>query len=201
MKARQDMYKQCKTERSEARQRLIENTLFDMMRHGSYDDITVTELCDVLKMPRKAFYRYFDDKDSALRALIAHTLEDYVKTPVDTTGPRYLSKELSAFFNFWIEKRELLEALDRNGRLTEIMTLSLEFPLDTVVSLDKLLPNEEPAMRDKIYRFAIGGLISIVIEWFRDDFATPVDEITRLAVRVLTKPPFPILTQFGMTDF
>lgn len=194
------MYKQCKTERSEARQRLIENTLFEMMKRTSYDDITVTELCEELKMPRKAFYRYFDDKDSALHALIAHTLASYAQQPVDTSAPRYLHKELSEFFVFWISKRDLLAVLDKNGRLTEILTLSLEFPLNTIVSMDKLLPDEDPAMKDKVYRFAIGGLISIMLEWYRDGFSTSIDDITKLAVRVLTKPPFPGLSQFGMAD-
>lgn len=194
------MYKECKTERSAARQRLIENTLLDMMRRKPYDEITVTDICLELNMPRKAFYRYFDDKDSTLRGMIAHTLNEFRSAPTDMSEPRYLKKEISAFFMFWYNHRELMTVLDKNGRLSEIMDLSLSFPLETIVSMKKLLPDEEDGMREKIYRFAIGGLISIVFEWFRDDFRMPIDDVARLAVRVLTKPPFPTLTQFGMRD-
>ncbi|MBR7117116.1 MAG: TetR/AcrR family transcriptional regulator [Clostridia bacterium] len=194
------MFKECKTERSAKRQRLIENTLFDMMKRRSYDDITVTDLCEELKMPRKAFYRYFDSKDCALQGLIVHTLPEYAKEQTPIAGQRVLRNELMGFFEFWKKRHELLEVLDRNGKISIVMECCLSFPVETFVSIERILPDEEPAMRDKIYRFAIGGLISIVIEWYREGFKEPASEIARLAVRVLTKPPFPALSRMGMSD-
>ena len=194
------MYKECKTERSEARQRLIGRTLLEMMKRRAYDDITVTDLCNELKMPRKAFYRYFDDKESALDCMIAQTLAAFPMSQTGAQSPRFLHKELESFFEFWLYNRELIEILDKNGKLTKIMDMSLRFPLETVVSMEKLLPGEEEAMRERIYRFAISGLISIVIDWYREGFRSPAADIARIAVRLLTKAPFPTLTQFGMLD-
>ena len=54
------MYKLCKTEQSVRRQREIENCLFDILKEKKYDEITITELCERMNIPRKAFYRYFD---------------------------------------------------------------------------------------------------------------------------------------------
>ena len=71
------MYKLCKTEQSATRQRAIENRLFDLLKQKSYEDITVTELCLEMSMPRKAFYRYFDSKEDTLCGLIDHTMSDY----------------------------------------------------------------------------------------------------------------------------
>lgn len=193
------MYKECKTERSEARQRLIGSTLLAMMDRRPYDDITVTDLCDELHMPRKAFYRYFDDKDSALDCAIAQTLAEFPMSQ-NSAAPRLLRRELESFFEFWLQRRELITVLDKNGKLTKIMDMSLRFPLETVVSMNKLLPDEEEHMREKIYRFAISGLISLVIDWYREDFRSPASEVSRIAIRLLTKAPFPNLTQFGMID-
>jgi AcrR family transcriptional regulator len=69
------MYKMCKTEKSASRQRLIEQTLLELMKREPYDAITITSLCSELKMPRKAFYRYFDSKETALRANRSQELE------------------------------------------------------------------------------------------------------------------------------
>ena len=194
------MYKQCKTERSEARQRLIADTLLDAMRSRPYEDISVTDICDALNMPRKAFYRYFDDKESALDCLIARTLAEFPNEQVITHAPRLLHKEIEGFFDFWLRRRDLLAILDRNGKISKIIELSLRFPLESVVPMQRLLPDDEESMRERIYRFAIGGLISIVIDWYREGFKEPSADIARLAVRILTKPPFPSLKQFGMED-
>ena len=194
------MYKDCKTERSIERQKLIEKTLFEEMKRRPYEDITVTDLCVVLNMPRKAFYRYFDDKESALDCMIARTLRDFPNEQVITHGPRLLHRELEGFFEFWLRRRELLEVLDKNGKITKIMEHSLSFPLEIMVPMQRLLPDDTDWMRERIYRFAIGGLVSIVIDWYRDGFKEPAEEVARLAVRILTKPPFPTLKQFGMSD-
>ena len=68
------MYKICKTDQSAARQREIELGLLSMMLEQPFESITISDLCDRLCIPRKAFYRYFSGKDGALFALIDHTM-------------------------------------------------------------------------------------------------------------------------------
>ena len=71
------MYKICKTEQSSQRQRQIEQGLFQLMRIMRYEDISISDLCEKLQIPRKTFYRYFSGKDGALYALIDHILIDF----------------------------------------------------------------------------------------------------------------------------
>ncbi len=195
------MYKMCKTEKSANRQRLIEQALLELMKREPYDAITITRLCDELKMPRKAFYRYFDSKETALRALIEHTLAEFHGERPDRGSLRSLHKELEAFFVFWQDRRELLTVLDRNGLIGTVLQASVNFPVDNMVSLKRLLPDEESDdMRVMIFKFAIGGLVSIMLEWYREGFGSAVTDIARRAVRILSKPPFPNLDKLGMTD-
>ena len=72
-----DMYKLCKTEQSAKRQREIEMALLNLMSKKSYSEISITELCKNLGMPRKTFYRYFESKEDTLYALIEHTMNEY----------------------------------------------------------------------------------------------------------------------------
>ena len=67
------MFKECKTERSAKRQRLIENTLFDMMKRRSYDDITVTDLCTRCHPDLFWSHRKTGDARGSLAAFIALT--------------------------------------------------------------------------------------------------------------------------------
>ena len=54
------MYKICKTKQSADRQRYISDVLFKMLLRHSIDEISISSLCQKAKIPRKAFYRYFD---------------------------------------------------------------------------------------------------------------------------------------------
>lgn len=45
-----------------------------MMKYKQFEEISVSDLCDRLHIPRKSFYRYFSSKEGALHALL-----DFVK--------------------------------------------------------------------------------------------------------------------------
>ena len=62
------MYKMCKTEQSAQRQHLLEQGLLKAMLTHHYDEISVSDLCQSIGIPRKSFYRYFSGKDGALHA-------------------------------------------------------------------------------------------------------------------------------------
>ena len=119
------MYKLCKTEQSAKRQREIEGALFGLLMKKSYSDITVTEICDVLSMPRKAFYRYFDSKDDTLYALIEHTMAEYndFSASLDESKVRTLKREIEKYFAFWKDHKLLLDALYKSSELGEEVKL------------------------------------------------------------------------------
>ena len=50
-----------------------EQGLLAMMEHRSFEEISVSDLCERMGIPRKSFYRYFSSKDGALMALLDHT--------------------------------------------------------------------------------------------------------------------------------
>ncbi len=194
------MYKLCKTERSAKRQREIEQALFDLMTQQHYEDITVTKLCASIVMPRKAFYRYFDSKDDALLALIEHTMLDYQREYGNNYSPifpRSLRTELAQFFAFWKKRRLLLETLDRNHLTGVLMQCILKFPIQDPSLTEKFLPHDSEWARPHIFGFAISGLSTMMIEWYRNGFETDIDRMATLACRMLTRPLFPDLDALG----
>ncbi len=193
------MYKLCKTEQSAKRQREIESALFELMKKRSYDNLTVTELCDELGMPRKTFYRYFDCKDDALFALIEHTLAEYMGfSAVSLGSPRTLEHELERFFLFWQHKKDFLDAFAKNGMLTRIAESALKFPLSEAISVSRFLPDEDEVTRKKIFEFTICGLISLIIEWYNNGFDMAVEDMARLTCRMISQPLFPNLDKLDI---
>ena len=91
------MYKLCKTEQSAQRQRQLEEGLLAAMRTKRYEEITISDLCDQMGIPRKSFYRYFSGKDGALHALIDHALLDY-----ESFTAEFLKKSLPSIVHFTI---------------------------------------------------------------------------------------------------
>ena len=183
------MYKLCKTEQSARRQRQLEQGLLEMMQHVRYEEISVSDLCDHLEVPRKSFYRYFSSKDGALYALLDHTMMEFFETSVGSSGtvPGTQIGDLDRYFVFWRQHGALIDALQRNslaGILVErAMSLALRERLMPGYLQDKSADVQQLAMA-----FSVCGLISMVLQWYNQGFRMPAEEMTKIAVSILTKP-------------
>ena len=194
------MYKLCKTEESARRQRSVENALLELMSKKSYYEISITELCEKLAMPRKTFYRYFDSKEDALYALIEHTMSEYQSFPASPgqDGVRTLASEIENYYKFWICHKPLLDVLSKNNMLEKILEVSVSFPVKDMVSLQKFLPDDSEWAREKIFKFAVCGLCFQMIDWYKSGFKTSISDMARISCRTLSKPLFPNLEQLGI---
>ena len=187
------MYKLCKTEDSAKRQRKIELSLLDCMNIKDYEAITVNEICEYAEIPRKAFYRYFDNKESALNALITHTMQEYQYYPRDETKNRTLISDLDSFFKFWIEHKDFLDALARNGLNGLLMEHAISYSQTDKAILQKFLPDEDEDMQKSILRFAICGLMSAMMSWHAAGCKEKTTDMAKTMCRMFAKPLFPTL--------
>ena len=193
------MYKLCKTEQSAKRQKEIEKALLEAMEKKSYGDITITELCDNLEMPRKAFYRYFESKEDALYGLIEHTMSEYQSfSAVGGERVKKLRKEIEQYYLFWFQNKRLLDVLDKNNMLGKLIEVSVNFPVNDMVSMKKFLPDDSDLIREKIFKFAVCGLVFQMIDWYRDGFKMNVADVAMISCRILSKPLFPNLDKLGI---
>lgn len=180
------MYKICKTDQSLARQRHIELELLSMLTEIPFDEISVSDLCNRMDIPRKAFYRYFSSKEGALFALIDHTLLEFYADGLRVGGGGAVG-DLENFFLFWHSHRRLLDALDKShlaGMLIERATL--------LSQKEKLMPRKILAMDSELQgiamTFSISGLMAMVFQWYHQGFKITPQEITKIALDMLTRP-------------
>jgi hypothetical protein len=168
------------------------------MKVKRYEDITITEICETLKMPRKAFYRYFDSKDDAVHALIEHKMIEYEGFSQKNTGANItIKKEIENFFLFWYKNRDMIEVLDKNELLSMLFMKALSFPIKDFISISKYLPNDSDWAKDRIFEFAVCGLMFEAMSWYREGFKTNVSDIVDVSFRILSQPLFPNLSKYG----
>ena len=158
------MYKLCKTEQSAQRQRQLEEGLLKVMGNTSYDEISVSDLCQQMEIPRKSFYRYFTSKDGALHALIDHTLMEFEAFDelYKVGEKRTLQRDLEKFFLFWIRRKPLLDALQRSSLSGALIERAINYALTDVVFPGKFLPGETRQMQNHVVMFSVCGLMSMM---------------------------------------
>ena len=192
------MYKICKSEQSAARQRQLEQGLLDMMSQKRFEEITVSELCDYLQIPRKSFYRYFSSKDGALHALIDHTILDYESFNVVYTGGerRTPERELQQFFQFWVEHKPLLDALAKSGMSGTLVERAMGYSISEPMVSNRFLQDDTMYMRQQVMLFCISGLMTMVLTWHHDGYPHSAEQMAQIAARLVTQPLFPNLQSF-----
>ncbi len=185
------MYKQCQTESSAVRQRELEQGLLKVMLRQNYEDISVSDLCRELQVPRKAFYRYFSGKDGALHALIDHALMDYnaaaaVDQPGEMQKPvQYMEK----IFVYWFRQKRLLDALEKSGLSGILVQRAVDYTtkMDTI---PRFMEIPDRRLREYGTMFMVCGLMTMIVRWHHDGFSERADEMARLAMDLFMQPLF-----------
>lgn len=186
------MYKKCATETSAARQRQLEQGLLAAMSKRRYEEITVSDLCQELGIPRKSFYRYFSGKEGALHALIDHTILEFESEE----APRLRGREdvfregITSFIRFWQKQKPLLDALHRSGMSGILIERIIVYAVEDVTDTLWYLMPDMKQWKTQASMFAACGLMSLVVQWHHEGYAMDVEEMSRLATQLLTGPIF-----------
>lgn len=179
------MYKICHTEASSLRQREMELQLLQAMRLQPYDKITLTELCRMIQVPRKTFYRYFPTKDDCLLSLIDHTLSDCNDLALrGWNGNSQLNREsVLHFFRYWLEHRDFLDVIKEN----QLRYLLLE---RTSVIVDRMKESGSKGSfaRDQVEYFIAHGLMETVLRWHSCGFPAAPEEMAEALDPILDSP-------------
>ena len=181
------MYKLCKTEQSTQRQRQLERGLLQLMQVKRYEEISISDLCERMQIPRKSFYRYFSSKDGALFALLDHTMLDFYEGGFHSPNAGTAMGDLDRFFVFWYEKRELLDALQRSGLSGILVERATE-----LARRERMMPDRMKKWtahhQELALSFALCGLMSMILQWHHQGYPITPAEMTGIAASMLTKP-------------
>lgn len=185
------MYKLCKTEQSAQRQRQLEEGLLNAMLVQQYEDISISDLCDQMGIPRKSFYRYFASKDGALHALIDHRLMEYEtrKGPAKLGGKNGVYLDLPWFFEFWKDQKSLLDALARSNLTGILVARSIAYSKqEQLMEFGSRQYLGDRDYHDSAILFAVCGLMTLVIQWHQDGYRQTPAEMAEITYKIMSYP-------------
>ena len=184
------MYKLCKNDKSQQRQRELEQGLLRAMLHRQYEDISVSDLCRELQVPRKSFYRYFTGKDGCLHALIDHAMMDMEllitrDVPESTEDPLGYMRFV---FAYWKGQKQLLDALRYSSISGLLVQRAMEYAKETELWPIFMRTPAEQQRRNFTMLFTVCGLMTIITQWHQDGFGESVEEMAEIALRLVSEP-------------
>ena len=185
------MYKQCRTEQSAARQRQLEQGLLQVMLKRQYEEISVSDLCAEIGVPRKAFYRYFSGKDGALFSMIDRALMDFEihSTSRELFEPETPRDYMEQVFVYWKEHQELLDALKKSNLCGLLIQRALDFSRN-IDTIPRFMLITDRRLREYGTMFMVCGLMTMIVQWHDDGFSKSTSEMAELTMQLLTQPLF-----------
>ncbi len=188
------MYKICKTEQSARRQQEIEEGLLTLMLTKRYEEITVSDLCKKLSLPRKSFYRYFGSKEDVLFGLLDRRLMGYEtqNSSDSAAASRGIVLDLNWFFEFWLTQKDLLDALEFSG-LSGILVQRAIHNSRRAEIFDFAPENYSRVDVEMSTGFIVCGLMTIVLDWHHQGYRQQPREMADTAYRMLSRPLIPNL--------
>ena len=164
------MYKLCKTEQSSQRQRQLEQGLLLAMKNKRYEEVTISDLCEQMQIPRKSFYRYFDSKEGCLFALLDHTI---------MTGASYYMPEGSLDLSgidfciriceYWQNQTQLLNALEKNSLSLQLLQRIVRYALTEESAYTRYLGIPQDHVMEHIV-YNVGGLMGLILTWHHEGY-------------------------------
>ncbi|MBQ7130580.1 MAG: TetR/AcrR family transcriptional regulator [Oscillospiraceae bacterium] len=177
------MAKDCTTEKTAQRQEWIENALLELMLETTFDQITVTHLCRRLGLGRRSFYRYFSDLEDVLDSAMNRLFQQMAIT---NRMPEL--EEIRDNYRFWLERRNVLDALNRSGMLDRLFVYLLRYS-DPDIIRNYLNPQaQNTGLIREAGMFAIGGSMALIISWYEGGFVKSPEEMANIVYQMLYQP-------------
>lgn len=183
------VYKQCKTEQASRRQRQLEQGLLEAMLQQRFEEISVSDLCEKMQVPRKTFYRYFEGKEGALYALIDHALQNYelyVTPRMDQDSSVLAYIEL--IFHYWWVRKDLLDCLEKSGLEGVLVQRAILRANEEISRPIRFLDQHMIGEQMNRNMFIVCGIMSMVLQWHHEGYSESVEQMALTARKLLSEP-------------
>ena len=104
---------------------------------------------------------------------------------------RSLQGDLERFFQFWVQHKPLLDALERSSLSGILIERSIRYSVSEGVFPARFLPDEPAHLRQHVVMFGVCGLMTMMLQWHQSGYTQSIPDMAKVAVRLLTQPLFP----------
>lgn len=171
------------------RQRQIEDCLYENLQHRPYPSVSVSDLCHQLGLSRKSFYNYYPDKGACFQAIINRKIQSCMlhltSIPADSHGNR---DAIVAFLSFCREEKTFFDIITRNNLVVPMMDQIIRYLRDEDKVVMGLLNTD--LLKNDMYILSgyVAVNVTFVLQWYLENYATPLDEMVCKYQRLLHEP-------------
>ena len=160
---------------------LIYNTLIELMKDKTFEEITVSAICNKALINRSTFYSHYEDKYDLLVDFI-NSLKDEFVTELNKNSSNLNTKEyyielIKIFLNHIEDRKEMYTSImihNRNSIMMDILLNVVNNDLLKKMSKDEF---KSSIPDDIIVKFYLGGVINLGVEWLKDNTKYSKEEI------------------------
>lgn len=162
--------------------KLIYQTLLDLMKEKTFEEIKVSDICSKAMINRSTFYAHYEDKYellvdflSNLKEEFAHELNENCKENLSIR--EYYIRLISLFLDHIDSKRDVYNSIIVNNRSSIMMDILLSVVNDDILKRFKENDINLKVPTEVISKFYLGGVINIGMEWLSNSNKYTKEEI------------------------
>ncbi len=162
--------------------KLIYQTLLELMKEKTFEEIKVSDICSKAMINRSTFYAHYEDKYellvdflSNLKEEFSHELNESCKENLSIR--EYYIKLISLFLDHIDSKRDVYNSIMVNNRSSIMMDILLSVVNDDILKRFKENDINLKVPTEVISKFYLGGVINIGMEWLSNSNKYTKEEI------------------------
>ena len=129
--------------------------------------------------------------------MIDHVLMDYdlySSAKIEQCTPLQF---MELVFSYWLDQKLVLDALARSGRSGLLIQRAISRALEETSRPLRFLTSELRMEQKHVTMFLVCGLMSMVVQWHHEGYPDSVQQMAKIALRLLTQPLVPDLEPIG----
>ena len=162
--------------------KLMYQTLLELMKEKTFEEIKVSDICSKAMINRSTFYAHYEDKYellvdflSNLKEEFAHELNESCKENLSIR--EYYIRLISLFLDHIDSKRDVYNSIMVNNRSSIMMDILLSVVNDDILKRFKENDINLKVPTEVISKFYLGGVINIGMEWLSNSNKYTKEEI------------------------
>lgn len=162
--------------------KLIYQTLLDLMKEKTFEEIKVSDICSKAMINRSTFYAHYEDKYELLIDFLSNLKEEFARKLNESCKENlsireYYIRLISLFLDHIDSKRDVYNSIMVNNRSSIMMDILLSVVNDDILKRFKENDINLKVPTEVISKFYLGGVINIGMEWLSNSNKYTKEEI------------------------
>ena len=150
---------------------LITNTLFELLKSKSIDEITISEITKKAQVGRTTFYRNFKSKDDIIEQHLIKITDNFLEKNNNFFNSHNIKKFTIEIFNYFNEFKTLTKYMQNSNSINCVNK-----------QLHRLITQDNKYKSDYTKCFHLGGIYNVYLQWIANGQKETPEEIANILI-------------------